>query len=112
MLCQAVMQRKFAVVIILIALLGLFDPRVGNIAGAQTAHVPPLTEILDRVKQRYKGTVIDADVMPRKKQERAEIVYEVRLLTEQGNVIRIRIDADTGAFLGVDGHGFLEALRP
>jgi uncharacterized membrane protein YkoI len=79
---------------------------------AQTQDVLPLTEILDRVMKRYKGTVIDADIAPPKKKERGAAIYEVRLLTENGNVIRIRLDARSGDFLSVDGHGFLEALRP
>ena len=40
------------------------------------------------------------------------MVYEVRLLTAHGHILRIRVDAYTGAFLEVDGHGFIEALRP
>lgn len=85
---------------------------VGQRFLVQAQDVLSLAEIVDRVQKRYKGTVIDADIVPpKKKKERGPAVYEVRLLTDKGNVIRVRLDARTGEFLSVDGHGFLDALR-
>lgn len=112
MLVRTDMKRSFAFAAILVGSLALPYLAAGNLASAQPTTAPPLAEVLERVKQRYVGTVVDADVVPRKKHERAEVVYEVRLLTERGNIIRIRLDARTGEFIGVDGRGFLEALRP
>ncbi len=70
----------------------------------------PLPAVLERIAERYVGEVIDIEVDADDDDD--DIVYQVRLLTERGNVIRIEIDAVTGAFLEVDGHGFIEALRP
>jgi len=69
----------------------------------------PLQTVLARVDARFDATVIDADLMQARK---GRVVYEVRLLSRQGNVIRIELDAVTGAFLDIEGHGFVEAQRP
>ena len=71
--------------------------------------VLPLPAILARVEARYDGTVLDADIRSGKE---GRLVYEVRLLSRRGNLLQIRLDAASGAFLEVDGHGFIDALRP
>jgi uncharacterized membrane protein YkoI len=76
----------------------------------------PVSRIIELVSARYAGKVIDADIKgsPKSKGDDDEsgVSYEVRLLTAGGNILRIRLNAYTGAFLEVDGHGFIEALRP
>lgn len=80
------------------------------IAAAQpAADLLPLPRILEIVASRYAGEVIDVDV---RGEDDDEFVYAVRLLTGNGNILLIEIDAEDGAFLGVDGRGFLEALKP
>ncbi len=69
----------------------------------------PLAAILARVNARYDGTVLDADV---RGDRDGRLAYEVRFLSRRGNLLQIRLDAATGAFLGVDGHGFVDALKP
>jgi uncharacterized membrane protein YkoI len=106
------MRRLVPVILVLIGL-AMAAPH----AGAQDRHAEtlPLSRIIDIVASRYVGKVIDADVTGVRRREiedrRSGVVYEVRLLTDKGHIIRIRIDAYTGAFLEVDGHGFLDALR-
>lgn len=65
-----------------------------------------------RVLARYRGQVLDVDRVPPRSSEQARAVVEVRLLTEAGHVLRIRLDADDGSFLEVDGRGLVEARRP
>ena len=97
--------------ILLAALLGL-AVTAGLMAdddARKAGQLLPLQTVLARVDARFDGTVIDADLMQARK---GRVVYEVRLLSRQGNVIRIQLDAATGAFLDIEGHGFIEAQRP
>jgi len=72
-----------------------------------------LAEALAQVQQRYQGRVIDAELKSGKPRDWGAVaVYEVRLLTPAGNVLKIRIDAADGRFLEVDGRGLVEARRP
>ncbi len=71
--------------------------------------VLPLAAVLARVNGRFDGTVLDADI---RGDDDGRLAYEVRFLTRRGNVIRIRLDAATGEFLEVEGHGFVDALKP
>lgn len=88
------------------------NPAALVVAGDMVAEgLKPLPEVLEEVKRRYVGEVIASDVKPGKKHENASIVYELRLLTGQGNVVRLRFDAATGAFLGADGRGLAAARR-
>ena len=69
----------------------------------------PLSTILARVDARFQGRVLDADI---RAGEDGKLVYEVRFLTDRGNLLQIRLDAGTGEFLDVEGHGFIDALKP
>ncbi|MCC7272359.1 MAG: PepSY domain-containing protein [Alphaproteobacteria bacterium] len=71
--------------------------------------VLPLAVALERVERRFRGTVLDADIRPGPK---GRLAYEVRFLTPAGNLLQIRLDAVTGRFLEIDGHGFVEAQKP
>lgn len=72
----------------------------------------PLTTIVDKVAERYQGKLVDAEIKPPKRHETAAVVYELRLLTPAGAILKVRVDAATGAFLEIDGRGQLDALRP
>ena len=72
----------------------------------------PLPEILRLVEARYLGRVIEAEVTRGRPHEAADIVYELRWQTPRGDILRIRVSADDGALLDVDGHGMIEARRP
>lgn len=74
--------------------------------------IVPLLDAIETARARYAGTIIEADVVPPRPEEFAEIIYELRLLTEAGNVLRIRMDAVTGAFIDVEGRGLVEARKP
>lgn len=88
---------------------------VALVAAAQMSpatadEILPLPRIIEIVASRYVGEVIDADVVAEDGDD--DVIYEVRLLTRTGNILRIRVDGEDGHFEGVDGHGFIEALRP
>lgn len=76
--------------------------------------VIPLREAAHIAHQRFRGRLIAARLKPPTPQERArgtELVHELKLLTEARDVLRIRLDARTGAFLEVAGSGLTRARR-
>jgi uncharacterized membrane protein YkoI len=71
--------------------------------------VLPLPEIIAAVGERYFGEVVAAEVVAG---NGPDLYYELRLITPAGNVLRIRIDAFTAAFIEVDGRGLVDAQKP
>lgn len=64
--------------------------------------------------ERFRGRLIAARLDRPSMQEHArgvDLVHELRLLTKTRNVLLIRLDARTGAFLEVAGEGLTEARR-
>ena len=61
--------------------------------------IKPFSEIRRNVNRRVKGRVIDAQL------DRASSpwVYNVRVLTDDGNVVAVRLDAQTGRIMEVKG---------
>lgn len=52
----------------------------------------PLSEVLPRMEQRFDARVIDATL----RQARGGLVYELKMLSENGRVFVVSIDASTG----------------
>ncbi|WP_246185021.1 PepSY domain-containing protein [Paracoccus aestuariivivens] len=76
--------------------------------------VIPLQEATKLATDRFRGRLIAARLRPPTPEERArgvELVHELRLLTRRRDVLMIRLDARTGAFLEVRGSGMTEARR-
>jgi uncharacterized membrane protein YkoI len=71
----------------------------------------PLEAALDRIEERWRGEIIAAELVPGRPHERAGLVYEFRLLTPGGSLVRIRLDAADGAFLEAEGRGLVAARR-
>jgi uncharacterized membrane protein YkoI len=81
----------------------LLSEREGNVFSLRRA--------LAQVESRYIGQIIEVEVKPGRGYEDTPLVYELRLLTEAGHVLRIRLDALNGDFLLVEGRGLVEARR-
>lgn len=74
----------------------------------------PLREAASIAHRRFQGRLIAARLKPPKPDERArgvEMVHELKLLTPDRDVLLIRLDAQSGAFLEVAGSGLAEARR-
>lgn len=74
----------------------------------------PFHTLAERVGDRYRGRLLAATAAPPTPHERdlgAALVYEFRLMTPAGALLRIRLDARTGRFLEVAGRGQTQALR-
>lgn len=80
---------------------------------APTFDVLPLKDVLRRVARRYDGRVLTVDISAPNDNEEdlgVQLVYDIRLLGPEGDVVRVRMDARDGRFLEVAGRD-LERLR-
>lgn len=74
----------------------------------------PLHEIAEAVSTRYRGRIIAADIrppLPAEREKGTELIYELRLITPQNNLLNIRLDARTGRFMEIAGRGQIEARK-
>lgn len=59
----------------------------------------PIDELLRRVSKRYPGDVVGV----RARRRGGSLVYDVKLISGDGRLIRVRIDAKSGDLMGVIG---------
>lgn len=58
----------------------------------QEGTILPLSAILDRAEQEHGGRMIEAEL----EAEHGRLVYEIKLLTTSGRVLKLHYDAGTG----------------
>ncbi len=59
----------------------------------------PLPEILSTVSSQYPGKVIDVRLNKRSN----GLMYDVKVITPAGKIIKVRVDAASGSIVGVKG---------
>ena len=69
------------------------------------------SEAAAKARERFSGSVLDIELDDARGNERAGKVYEIRLITPDSAIIRIRIDATTGDFLEAAGDNLIPALK-
>lgn len=75
-----------------------------------SGEVRPLTELLAHVESMYEGEIIkveleeDDDGAWFGSNGQAMLLYEIKLLTPQGNLVKLEFDAESLELLTVDGH--------
>lgn len=74
------------------------------------AETIPLARAFAIAEERYHGRALDGAIVRGRKHE-PPFVYVIIFRTDRGDILRIRIDAETGGFLEVAGRGQAEALR-
>ena len=80
----------------------------------QDFRVLPLHRAAGIVAERFRGRLIAARLVPPRPDERARgvvLVHRLQLLTPARDVLEIRLDARSGAFLEVAGAGLTRARR-
>ncbi len=88
------------------------------VAAVHSAHAQVRPELIGPeravsvAQERYLGELLDVAAVPARSDEPASTVYEVKLLTNDGQIVRIRIKGDDGAFLEAAGHDLVKASRP
>ncbi|MFN4262045.1 MAG: PepSY domain-containing protein [Thioalkalivibrionaceae bacterium] len=76
-----------------------------------TAGLDSIEALVEQVQARYDAQLIDASLSSGLRHEQAPAVYELRFITAERNVLRIRFDASTGDWLEIDGRGQIAARR-
>lgn len=64
-------------------------------AALQAGQVLPLRTVLERLEHDHPGQVLEVELEP----EHGRWVYEVRLLQNDGQLLKLELDARTGAVL-------------
>lgn len=106
-------MRYIAQILMLVALAATLPGLL--IAVADEFRPMPFHELAERVTDRYRGRLVSAQAQrptPAERDLGAELVFELRLVTPERNLLRIRMDARSGRFLEIAGRGQLQAQRP
>ncbi|MBV0893226.1 hypothetical protein KTN05_15540 [Paracoccus sp. Z118] len=93
----------------------LAEPFEGEILDdLPTFRVVPLRSALNAANGRYRGRVIAAELAPPRPAEAAkgvQLVYALRMLTPEHDLLLIRLDARDASFLDVAGNDLGRARR-
>lgn len=77
--------------------------------------IVPLGEILRKVEESFSGEILEVQLEDEGNEPehrgRGKIVYEIKLLTPQGNVLKLQFDARTKELLKIKGRGADAARR-
>lgn len=75
--------------------------------------VMPMHKAVRLVMRRFHGKVLDIALVPAPPPDagRHPLVYHIRILTDDRDVLDIRMDALTGQFLELRGEGITDARR-
>lgn len=88
---------------VMISLFGFIPPAYSDddIPGYQQlkAEVVPVEQLFKKVQKEFGGIILELEL----EEEDLRWIYEVKLLTPQGNVLKIDYDAKTMAVLTVKG---------
>jgi hypothetical protein len=79
------------------------DPR-GERRGrdaVRRGEIRPLEQVIAQVQRRYPGRVLDAQL----DRSGERWVYHLKMLTREGRVLRVAVDAHSGRILDVRGRG-------
>lgn len=100
----SVMQKVFiaAVVAGVLALAVSFSPAEARISTADAAA---------RAQERFDGQVVDVDLDDDDDDGPKIWVYEIKLLTRDNVIIKVKINADTGAFIEAKGDNLIPYIR-
>ncbi len=69
----------------------------------QAARALPLATLLPATEAAYGGRVIDVKL----ERDDGSYVYEFRLITPDGRLIEVKLDAANGRLVEIEGHGTL-----
>jgi uncharacterized membrane protein YkoI len=73
----------------------------------QLGKIIPLTEILTKAEERFKGQVVEVELIQDTSPGQG-FIYKLEMLTPTGNLIEIFYDARTGTPIALGGQGFID----
>ena len=88
-------------------------------AAVESGDIVPLSLILEKVEYLYYGSIIEVELEEEEDEGREReadddhngghfmsgFIYEIKLLTPQGNLLKLMFDARTAEMVQVKGHG-------
>ncbi len=77
----------------------------------RAGEVLPLRTMLDEVESRYSGDILEVELDDDKEDGRRIWTYKIKLISPDGNVIKLRIDAKTKEILAIKGRGAEKARK-
>mgnify|MGYP001639771025 FL=1 len=63
----------------------------------EQGHALPLRVVLDQVERQFQGRAVNVELV----REHGRLIYEIRLLQADGRVVKLEVDAASGAVLKV-----------
>ena len=78
----------------------------------EAGEVLPRRAILERVEREYPGQVIDVELERSKESNRERWIYEIKVLRSGGSLIKLKLDARDGSFLGSKSKGGANGGNP
>ena len=63
----------------------------------EQGHALPLRVVLDQVERQFQGRAVNVEL----EREHGRLIYEIRLLQADGRVVKLEVDAASGAVLKV-----------
>lgn len=73
----------------------------------RSGQIVRLSEILEKVEQDFIGRMLEVEL----EEDDGRWVYEIKLLTEDGRIVKLRYDARDKTLIGAHGQGLSDALR-
>jgi uncharacterized membrane protein YkoI len=80
------------------------DPRHYPRQAAEAGEIVPLEQLLARIRRDYGGRVLKVELEREDREGEARWVYEAKVLTPEGNVLKLEYDATSMELLEVRGH--------
>ncbi|MFY9178668.1 MAG: PepSY domain-containing protein [Venatoribacter sp.] len=72
------------------------DDHINSRAALLAGEIMPLRTILDKVEKQYPGRVLEVEL----DRSKGNWVYEMKLLREDGRLVKLLVDAKDGSVLG------------
>jgi uncharacterized membrane protein YkoI len=103
--------------VLALPVIGLADDRDQERAlkALKAGEVLPLRTMLDEVERRFSGDILEVELELELDDEEDEgrrfWAYEIKLISPEGNVIKLTIDAKTKEILQIEGRGAEKARK-
>ncbi len=69
----------------------------------EAGEVVPLQDLLARIREEFQGRVVKAELEREHRGGKKRWIYEIKVLTSQGNVLKLEYDAKTMDLIKVRG---------
>jgi uncharacterized membrane protein YkoI len=83
---------------------GADDVRDNPRQSAEVGEIVPLEQLLSRIRQDYGGRVLKVELEAEDREGGARWVYEAKVLTPEGSVLKLEYDATSMELLEIRGH--------